>query len=350
MTEKPHFLIANLTDRYDLVWERSAISAVGDIDVEIRPISSPTHHPPVEKISDADAILISTRDYITPQLLDALPKLKVIGSYGVGLDHIDLDAAAERSVVVTHFPDYCTNEVADQAMSLILAVNRRIVQLDRDLRDGEWVRRLRRTDSIMQGPVPALRDATLGIIGFGRIGRSVARRAAPFGLKIVVHDPYIAPETAEGIEVVSLDELLSRSDIVTIHAPLTKETRGLLGPKEFATLKPTAFVVNTARGPILDLVAAAEFAAANPQGGLALDVVDPEPLPLDSPLYKMENVILTPHSAYYSSKSVEILREGTLYSVLDALRGRRPRTVANPAVLDLVYLEPNPIPLGASPV
>jgi D-3-phosphoglycerate dehydrogenase / 2-oxoglutarate reductase len=129
---------------------------------------------------------------------------------------------------------------------------------------------------------------------------------------------------------------------------LTRETRGFIGADQFAKLKPTAFLVNTARGPLVDMTAAAAFAAANPQGGLALDVTDPEPLPKDSPLYTLDNVILTPHSAYYSSKSIEILREETLFGALDVLRGRRPRFVANPGVLDLLTLESNSTPLGAS--
>ena len=350
MTYKPHYVIVTLSDRYNLEWERATIAEFGDFDAELRPVSSPGHHPPADQLADADALLISTRDHITPELLARLPKLRVIGSYGVGLDHIDLEAAAAHGVLVTHFPDYCTNEVADHAMSLVLAVNRRIVQLDRDLKAGAWHRRAHMTTDILRGPVPALRESTLGLIGFGRIGRAVARRAAPFGLKILVNDPYIQPEMAEGIELVTLADLLVRSDIVSLHTPLTKETRGFIGAEAFAKLKSTAFLVNTARGPLLDLAEAAKFAAANPQGGLALDVVDPEPLPEDSPLYKLDNVILTPHSAYYSVKSVEILREETLCAALDVLRGRRPRIVGNPAVLDKLDLEPYSASLGASSV
>jgi D-3-phosphoglycerate dehydrogenase len=348
MTDKPHFVIATLSDRYNLGWERETLDEVEDLDAELVAVSSPGHYPPADQLREADALLISTRDRITPELLTELPKLKVISSYGVGLDHIDLEAAAERGVLVTHFPDYCTNEVADHAMSLILGVNRRIVQLDRDLKAGAWLKKAHMTTDILHGPVPALRDSTLGIVGFGRIGRAVARRAAPFGLKLLVNDPYIGPETAEGVELVALDELLERADIITLHTPLTKETRGFIGADQFARLKPAAFLVNTARGPLLDMAAAAAWAAANPQGGLALDVVDPEPLPKDSPFYGLDNVILTPHSAYYSSKSVEILREETLFGALDVLRGRRPRFVANPAVLDLLILESNSTPIGAS--
>ncbi len=350
MTAKPRLVIVTLSDRYNLDWERATIAGTGGLDAELRPVSSPGRYSTAALIGDANALVISTRDHVTRELLADLPNLKVIASYGVGLDHIDLEAAAERGVVVTHFPDYCTNEVADHAMALVLAVNRRIVQLDRDLKAGAWLRRAHMTTDILHGPVPALREATLGLIGFGRIGRAVARRAAPFGLKILVNDPYINPDTAEGVEVVSFADLLERADIVSLHTPLTSETRGFIDAEAFAKLKPAAFLINTARGPLLDMAAAAKFAAANPQGGLALDVADPEPLPEDSPLYTLDNVILTPHSAYYSDKSVEILREETLYAALDVLRGRRPRVVANPAVLELLDLAPYSPQPGASSV
>lgn len=347
MTDKPHFVIATLSDRYDLSWEREVIAQSEDLDAELRQVSPHNFDPPLDEIRDADALLITSRNNITRELIAQMPNLKVISKYAVGLDHIDLDAATEHGVVVTHFPDYCTNEVADHAMALILAANRRIVQLDRDLRAGAWLELAHRTDAILRGPVSALRDLALGLIGFGRIGRAVARRAAPFGLKIIAADPYVAPETVEGVELVSLNELLDRSNLVSIHAPLTSETRGMLGDAEFGRLKPDAFVINTARGPIIDMAAAANFAMDNPQGGLALDVVDPEPLPLDSPLFNLPNVILTPHAAYYSLKSVEILREESLLAALEVLRGRRPRVVANPAVLDRLELGTAAAPASA---
>lgn len=347
MFEKPHFIIATLSDRYDLSWERQVIAEAEDFDAELRAVPTENFEPPIDEIRDADALLITSRNNVSRELIEQMPNLKVISKYAVGLDHIDLDAATDHGVVVTHFPDYCTNEVADHAMALILACNRRVVELDRDLREGAWTQGEHHTDAILRGPVPALRELTLGIIGYGRIGRAVARRAAPFGLKIIAADPYVDPSTVGDIELVPLDELLGRADLVTIHAPLTQETRGLLGEAELNLLKPTAFVINTARGPIIDMQAATDWAKANPQGGLALDVVDPEPLPKESPLYGLPNVILTPHSAYYSLKSVEILREESLLAALEVLRGRQPRVVANPAVLDRLDLEPAAMPVIA---
>lgn len=347
MSEKPHFVIATLSDRYDLSWERQVIDAAEEFDAELRPVPTEDFNPPVEQLRDADALLITSRNNISRELIEQMPNLKVISKYAVGLDHIDLQAATDHGVLVTHFPDYCTNEVADHAMALILACNRRVVQLDRDLRAGAWVQGEHHTDAIIRGPVPALRELTLGIVGYGRIGRAVARRAAPFGLKTIAADPYVDPASVGDVELVALNELLDRADLVTIHTPLTDETRGMLGANELSRLKPAAFVINTARGPIIDLAAAADWAKANPQGGLALDVVDPEPLPLDSPLYALPNVILTPHSAYYSLKSVEILREESLLAALEVLRGRQPRVVANPAVLDRLDLKPAAAPVAA---
>ena len=196
---------------------------------------------------------------------------------------------------------------------------------------------------ILRGPVPALRDQTLGIVGLGRIGRAVADRARPFGLTLLAADPFVDPAVVRehGAEPVALDALLARSDIVSLHCPLTDETRGLIGPSAFGLMKPTAVLVNTARGPVVDLDAAIAALQHGTIAGAALDVVYPEPLPVDSPLYRLPNVILTPHVAYYSERSIAIVRSETLSEALRVLRGRRPRTVANPAVLERVQLAPD---------
>src|SRR5215217_2075496 len=222
------------------------------------------------------------------------------------------------------------------------AINRRIVEQDRALREGAWVEHGPATRRILRGPIQPLREQTLGIVGFGRIGQAVAARAKPFNLTIAAADPYIDPEVmiAAGVEPATLEELLRRSDIVTLHTPLTPETRGLINATALKLMKRTAVLVNTARGPIIDLPALARALQDETIAGAALDVVDPEPLPADSPFYRMSNVILTPHSAYYSERSVDVVRRETLLEALQVLRGKLPRTVANPAVLDKVTLEP----------
>ena len=341
------FTVVVTSDRYGnetegLEMEFAVIDEVDDLEIDLRGRPSTSEDELIAAGRDADAMCVSTREAVTRRVLENLPRTKVISRYGVGLDNVDLDAAADCGIVVTHYPGYCTSEVADHAMAMILGLNRRIVEQDRSLREGAWNRFGPSTRHILKGPIEPLREQTLGIVGYGRIGQSVAERARPFGLRILASDPYQEPAVMEahGVEAVGLDELLARADIVTLHCPLTPETRGIVGAAQLERMKPTAVLVNTARGPLVDLPALVAALEAGRIAGAALDVVYPEPLPADSPLYSMENVILTPHSAYYSEKSVELVRRETLLEAIQVLRGRRPRTVANPAVLDKVHLEP----------
>lgn len=335
------------SDRYGnetqgLELERELVAAIHDLQIDLLGRPSTSEDELIAAGADADALCVSTREAVTRRVLENLPRTKVISRYGVGLDNVDLDAAAEAGIVVTHYPGYCTSEVADHALAMILALNRRIVEQDRALREGAWVRYGPATRSILRGPIPPLRELTLGIVGFGRIGQAVAERARPFGLRLLVADPYQEPAVIEahGAAPVSRETLLAQADIVTLHCPLTPETRGLIDAAALARMKPTAVLVNTARGPIIDLAALAAALAAGRPAGAALDVTDPEPLPADSPFYGMDNVILTPHSAYYSERSVELVRRETLLEAIQVLRGKRPRTVANPAVLERVHLAP----------
>lgn len=345
MTE-PYTVVVT-SDRYGnetrgLEMEQEIVAGIDDLPLRLLGRPGTNEDELIQIGQEADAILASTREAITRRVLENIPRVKVIARYGVGLDNVDLDAAADVGIVVTHFPGYCTAEVADHALAMILALNRRIVEQDRALREGAWIEHGPATRTILRGPIEPLREQTLGIVGFGRIGQAVCARARPFGLTILTADPYVDPgvPAAADVELVSLEELLRCSDIVTIHTPLTPETRGLIDAAALARMKPAAVIVNTARGQIIDLPA---LAAALEQGtiaGAALDVVDPEPLPADAPFYRMPNVILTPHSAYYSEKSVDVVRRETLLEALQVLRGKRPRTVANPAVLEKVTLAP----------
>jgi D-3-phosphoglycerate dehydrogenase / 2-oxoglutarate reductase len=340
MPGKPRFSVVITSDRYETDWELARLSQVEDLEIELRGGSVNSEDDLISLASGADALLISSREAITPRVLDGLAHCRVISRYAVGLDNIDLEGAAARGIVVTHSPDYCTNEVADHTLALILALNRRIVELDRDLHAGAWVDHQYKMDRILRGPIQPLREQTLGIIGFGRIGRAVATRAASFGLSLVVTDPYIEPSVAadHGAKHVSLGEILETSDIISLHCPLTIETEGLIGAAEFGLMKQTAVLVNTARGRVVDLAAAAEALANRRIAAAALDVVYPEPLPIDSPLFTLPNVILTPHAAYYSERSRQQVRIDTLNEALAVLRGQRPRTIANPKVLERVSL------------
>ena len=260
----------------------------------------------------------------------------------MGLDDIDLDAATDNGIVVTHYPMYCTDEVADHALALILALNRRIVQFDRDLHAGVWVEHRHHMNRLARGPIPPLRELTAGIVGIGRIGSAVAKRLKPFGLRILANDPFLDDDEirGRGAEPVSLERLLTESDVVTLHCPLTPETHHMIDATALSWMKPTSILVNTARGRLVDLDAASRALSHALLDGAALDVVNPEPLPLDSPLYSLPNVILTPHAAYYSERSVEVIRTETLMAAVDVLLGRRPKVVANPAVLTRVNLAP----------
>jgi D-3-phosphoglycerate dehydrogenase len=341
------FTVVVTSDRYGnetqgLEVEREIVAAIDDLEIDLQGRPSTSEDELIAAGAAADALCVSTREAVTRRVLEHLPRTKVVARYGVGLDNVDLDAAAEAGIVVTHYPGYCTAEVADHALAMVLALNRRLVEQDRALRAGAWVEFGPATRSILRGPIPPLRELTLGIVGFGRIGQAVAARARPFGLEIVAADPYQEPAVleAQGVAPRPLDALLAEADIVTLHCPLTPETRGLIGAAALARMKPTAVLVNTARGPLVDLAALTEALETGRLAGAAIDVTSPEPLPAGSPLYRLENAILTPHSAYYSERSVELVRRETLLEAIQVLRGRRPRTVANPAVLDRVHLEP----------
>lgn len=335
------------SDRYGpetsgLEMERELIRNFPELEIDLRGAPAATEDDLIRIGKDADALLVSTREAVTRRVLENIPNVKVVSRYGVGLDNVDLDAAADCGIVVTHYPGYCTSEVADHAMALLLAVNRRVVEFDRDLHEGAWTRLGSATGGILRGPIPPLRQLTLGIVGFGRIGQAVADRARPFGLKLLVADPYVAPDVVEanGGALLSLDKLLPQVDLVTLHAPLTPETRGLINADRLAAMKPDASIVNTARGPIIDLDALAAHLATHALARAALDVVYPEPLSLDHPLYQLPNVIHTPHAAYYSEQSVITVRTETFNEAMAVLMGTLPRTVANPAVLGKVALRP----------
>jgi D-3-phosphoglycerate dehydrogenase / 2-oxoglutarate reductase len=337
--------IVSTSDRYDLTWEREFATAFDDIDLDLVASAPSNESDLIRLAADADALLISSREAISSALLDALPAVRVIGRNSVGLDNIDLEACTKHGVVVTHFPHYCTHEVADHAIAFIYALNRRIVELDRDLREGAWVRHEYHMDRILRGPVPPMREQTLGIIGLGRIGQQVARRMRASVSRIIAFDPYVDTSVATSLDVtlVSLADLLSGADIVTLHCPLTPETTGLIDGSALTHMKPGAVLVNTARGPIVDLEALDTALTEGRIAGAALDVFSPEPLPVESMLFSHPTLIMSPHSAYYSERSVETVRRETLLGVIDVLRGYRPKVVANPAVLDYVALKHRPV-------
>jgi D-3-phosphoglycerate dehydrogenase len=226
-------------------------------------------------------------------LFAQLPALRVVATATVGFDHIDIDAAEERSIAVVSVPDYCTQEVADHALALLLALVRGIVVLDRDVVRGGW-------DARAAGPLRTLAELRVGIVGLGRIGGAVATRLLAFGAEVWAHD--LLPVARDGVRFVELDELLAECDAVSLHVPLTRETRGLIGRTQIESMRREALLVNTSRGAVVDIGAVLEALRAGRLGGAALDVLpqEPPPAPPIAP-----NLVLTPHAAYYSEAAEE---------------------------------------------
>jgi D-3-phosphoglycerate dehydrogenase len=223
--------------------------------------------------------------------MTALPALRVVGTPSVGFDHVDVDAASRRGVAVVSVPDYCTDEVADHTLALLLALLRGIVELDRIVAIGGW-------DSKAAGRLRTLRGLRVGIVGLGRIGSAVATRLLALGADVWAND--VAPIAREGVRPARLDELLAESDAVTLHVPLTPETRGMIGREQIASMRPGSLLVNTARGAVVDVDAVLDALQSGALGGAALDVLPQEPPPV-APL--APNLVLTPHAAYYSPEA-----------------------------------------------
>jgi D-3-phosphoglycerate dehydrogenase / 2-oxoglutarate reductase len=230
---------------------------------------------------------------VRAELFAQLPALRVVATATVGFDHIDIDAAEEHGVAVVSVPDYCTQEVADHALALLLGLARGIVALDLDVRQGGW-------DARAAGPLRTLAELRVGIVGLGRIGGALATRLLALGAEVWAHD--VLPVVRDGVRFVELEELLAECDAVTLHVPLTRETRGLIGRTQIALMKPDALLVNTSRGAVVDVGAVLEALRGGRIGGAALDVLPQEPPPV-APL--APNLVLTPHAAYYSEAAEE---------------------------------------------
>ena len=295
------------------------------IDVRLAPkLGARSPEEVIELMRGAVGAIAST-DPFDATVLAAAPELRVIARVGVGTDAIDLDAAADHGVVVTVTPGANDAAVAEHAVALMLALVRRVCEQDAAVRRGEWPR----SGDHVPG---SLRGATVGLVGLGRIGRRTAGLLEAFGARVLGADPAVAPASA-GVALVALDELLARSDIVSLHVPLLPATAGLLGAAEIARMRPGALVVNTARGGLIDEDALLAALRSGRLGGAALDVFAAEP-PAGSPLLALPNVVATPHVAGLSPASVEEMTRRAAASVLDVLAGRRPPDVANPAVFD----------------
>lgn len=294
------------------------------LDVEVLAGQCKTAETLIPLVAQADAVLTQFAP-VRAEVISAMQRAKVIVRYGIGVDNVDLEAARARGIPVCNVPDYCIDEVADHTLAFILAATRQVFPNAQSIREGKWgcatpLEQLR-----------TLRDQTVGIVGFGRIGREVAARLAAFKCRRLVHDPVVpaAAIQAAHCEAVSLKDLLAQADIVTLHCPSTPQTRKLLNADSLAQLKPGAIVVNLARGDLIDTPALIAALQSGQVGGAALDVCDPEPIPADSPLRSLPNVLAASHIASASPKSVRTLRETAARIAAAALRGERLPNVVN---------------------
>jgi len=281
----------------------------------------------IARTRDADAMVVVSSP-MTRNVMSALEGLKTVVRTGVGYDVIDVPAATELGVIVVNIPDLWVREVANHALALLLAWNRKILTMDRQVHAGVW-----------GGGVPgahtgALHGETVGIVGLGNIGSAFARRVAAFETNVIACDPYVDDTrfAALGVERASLEALAERSDYVSVHTLLNAESRYLIGEAFFRRMKPTAILINTSRGPVVDERALARALEAKRLAGAALDVWEEEPIAPDNPLLKMDNVIATPHAAYFSSAAVAQVPRRCGEEIARVLTGQRPLNVVNPDV------------------
>jgi glyoxylate reductase len=280
----------------------------------------PSHEQLIERARDAEGLLCLLTDPIDADVIGALPRLRAISNYAVGWDNIDLEAATQRGIPVGHTPDVLTGATADLAFGLMLAVARRVVEGAQLVRGGRW--RTWAPDTLLGRDV---HGARLGIVGYGRIGRAVAARAEGFGMTVV----YTARNGG-----VPLDDLLAGSDFISLHLPLTGETEGLIDEGALERMRSSAFLINTARGPLVNSDALAKALEQGAIAGAALDVTHPEPLPADHPLARAPNAVITPHIGSASRQAREAMSELAVDNLLAALGGRPMPHCANPEVYE----------------
>jgi D-3-phosphoglycerate dehydrogenase len=332
---------ANVAERYAL--ELEALGSVAEL-IEVQ-AESPAEF--LEGARDADAVITSWGIKIDQQIINGLARCVVIGVGSVGVDMVDVDAATEAGIVVTNVPDVFIEEVADHALMLMLSAGRRTKLMDEMVRDGDWFK-----GRPLLSKIPRLMGQTLGLIAFGNVARCVARRAQPFGMHVIAHDPYLSELaiSAEGVEPVAMPELLERADYVSMHAPLNEETRHMLSAAEFSAMKNTAVVINTGRGPTVDEAALIEALRAGEIAAAGLDVLEAEPPDPGNALLGMSNVIVTPHVASATTRMRPETRRRVGREVALALRGKWPMSCVNPTVLPRTDLERwQPYPMNRGP-
>ena len=312
----------------DISWPDTAIEdeVLGLVDAKTVLAQTGEEDELVELVRDADAILTCFA-HVSPAVVAAGERLRVIGRYGVGTDNIAVEEATRRGIPVTNVPVYCTDEVTEHVLAMLLAHVRGIVPYDRAVRRGDW--------SLATGlPTRRVAGSTLGIVGFGAIGQTLARKARGLDLAVVAHDADEARVRDGGAEPVGLLELAGRADFVSVHVPLFDATRGLIGREFLGAMKPSAYLFNAARGAIVDHDALLWALEAGEIAGAGIDVFEPERLPADHPLLAQERLLATPHTAFYSDESMRDLARLAAENVAAVLAGREPSSLVNPQILE----------------
>ncbi len=298
------------------------------VGAELIGADSSSEEETIEAAKDADIILTAAAQ-ITRRVMEALPKLQAVVRYGIGYDTVDVDAATDNNVIVINIPDFCLEEVSTHAIMLLLACNKRLALFNTLVKEGRWAEWGR-----MRTPMGSYYGQTLGIVGCGHIGLVTARKAKAFDLKVVGYDPYLDKSVAEaaGITLVTLPELLKESDYISLHTPLNSETRHLIGESELKQMKPTAYLINTARGSVIDEPALIKALQEGWIAGAGLDVFEKEPVDPDNPLLKMDNVTVTPHSASYCDVAFDRLYTCVGAEAARVLSGKWPKNHVNKGV------------------
>ncbi|MEW6355190.1 MAG: C-terminal binding protein [Planctomycetota bacterium] len=310
----------------DFEWEKERLP-LDKIVFETYQLKHSSEDELIEKIKDADCVVVNMAP-MTARVINSLKKCKTIIRHGIGYDNVDLKAATKKSIRVGNVPDYCPNEVAEHAIELIFAATRKVFLMRKVLEDssrkGQW-------DFAPIYPIYSLKGKTLGIVGCGRIGSCVLTKGRGLEMNVLVCDPYLSQKRKKelGISVVPFEKVLKEADVVTMHTPLTDETRGMIGEAQLKQMKRTAFLINTSRGPVVDLVALAKALKEGWIAGAGIDVYDKEPPPPDMELFKLPNAVLTPHLGWYSEESNWSIREKILEDMLRFVAGQPPRFVVN---------------------
>nr|WP_302053248.1 C-terminal binding protein [Bacillus sp. FJAT-29790] len=276
----------------------------------------------------ADGVVAQVGFQCKADIIDKLQSCKVISIPGVGYNHVDVKAATEKGIIVSHVPDYCAEEVSDHTIALILSVTRRLSPYNRKVREGKW-------DPLDTLPIHRFSARTVGLLGFGRIARMVAAKLKPFGVRILAHDEFVPVETFDkhSVEPVSLNDLLEQSNILSLHVPLTPETKNLINYERLKIMPHGAFVINTCRGGVINEEDLQTLIKEGHIAGAGLDVLEHEPPSPDNPLLTMEEVFITPHASYFSEESITELRTRTTQAIIDGVQGKHlPNALNQPKV------------------